>query len=124
MNFILNALHAVRQNQGRPKAVKLKVFLDNENGMVRMEVMDNGYGIPSRLIEDIFLPSVTTKSSEGTGLGLYRIRKIVDGYKGKVWAESEGKDKGAKFIVELPVFKGEAPAQGQSFKVQRIRKLK
>ena len=121
MNFMLNSLHAVRQNEGRPKVVKLKIFDKNE--VVRMEVMDNGYGVPSRLIEDIFLPSVTTKLTEGTGLGLYRVRKIVDGYKGKVWAQSQGKDKGATFIVELPVYKGEAPTQVQPPKVQRIRKL-
>ena len=50
---------------------------------------------------------MTTKgSSEGTGLGLYRVRKIVDLFRGKVWAESEGKGKGATFIVELPVYEG------------------
>ena len=61
----------------------------------------------AKIISDIFLASVTTKGSvEGTGLGLFRVRKIVDLHKGKVWAESEGKNKGAKFIVEIPIFKG------------------
>ncbi|MBI4309564.1 MAG: GAF domain-containing sensor histidine kinase [Candidatus Omnitrophica bacterium] len=123
MNFVVNSLHAVRQNQWWPKIVKLKVFLD-QNGMVRLEAADNGYGIPARLIEDIFLPSVTTKSAEGTGLGLYRVRKIVDSYKGRVWAESEGRGKGAKFIVELPVAAGGGHAPQPPPRVKRIMKLK
>ena len=61
------------------------------------------------MLNDVFLASVTTKGSvEGTGLGLYRLRKIVDKHKGKIWVESKGKDKGARFIVELPI-------QGQEF---------
>ena len=33
----------------------------------------------------------------------YRVRKIVDAHKGKVWAESEGVNKGASIIAEIPV---------------------
>ena len=127
MNLTLNALHAVRDNRGRGKCVMLKVFLA-ENGIARVEVTDNGYGIPAHMMEAIFLPSVTTKSADGTGLGLYRIKKIVDRYNGKAWAESQGTGKGARFIVELPVYKGEMPGNGQFLesqpKVAKIRKLR
>ena len=106
MNLTTNALHAVRYNKGE-KRVELKVF-KNDDGFIRMEFSDNGYGIPSGMLKDVFLASVTTKGSvEGTGLGLYRIRKIVDTHKGKIRAESEGKGKGARFIVELPICKQE-----------------
>ena len=106
MNLTTNALHAVKYKKGT-KEVKLKVFKKSEK-VVRMEFTDNGYGIPEKLLKDIFLASVTTKGSvEGTGLGLYRIRRIIDKYKGEIWAESEGKDKGSKFIVELPVYSGD-----------------
>ena len=103
MNFVQNSLHAVRRNE--EKFISLKVFTKNES-MIRIECSDNGYGISQKIIKDIFLSSTTTKgSSEGTGLGLYRVRKIVDLFNGKVWAESEGENKGATFIVELPVYK-------------------
>ena len=125
MNLVLNSLHAVRNNQGRGKEVGLNVFLGKDGVMVRLEVADNGYGIPANIIEEIFLPAVTTKAEEGTGLGLYRVKRIVEGYRGKVWAESQGRDKGAKFIIELPVDKDGGPsAQPPPPKIQRIRKLK
>ena len=104
MNFVRNSLHAVRRNE--EKKISLKIFRKNET-IIRIECTDNGYGIPREIINDIFLSSMTTKgSSEGTGLGLYRVRKIVDLFRGKVWAESEGKGRGATFIVELPVYEG------------------
>ncbi len=105
MNFVRNSLHAVRRNE--EKRISLKIFKKNEH-TVRIECSDNGYGIPKEIINDIFLSSMTTKgSSEGTGLGLYRVRKIVDLFRGKVWAESEGKGKGATFIVEIPVYESQ-----------------
>jgi len=103
MNFAINSLHAFKDKTD--KKVNLKIFQLND-GMIRIEFSDNGYGIPEKMLNDIFLASVTTKgSSEGTGLGLFRTRKIVDMHGGKIWAESEGEGKGATFIVELPVYK-------------------
>jgi len=104
MNFVRNALHAVKLET--PKVVDLKIFKKDQD-TIRIECRDNGYGIKKEILKDIFLSSMTTKgSSEGTGLGLYRVRKIIDLFKGKVWAESEGKGQGATFIVELPICKG------------------
>lgn len=41
--------------------------------------------------------------TDGTGLGMFIGRKIVAEHKGKIWAESDGKGKGSRFILELPV---------------------
>ncbi len=38
----------------------------------------------------------------GTGLGLFIVRQMAEAQNGKVWAESSGKGKGSKFILELP----------------------
>jgi signal transduction histidine kinase len=76
-----------------------------------MEISDNGYGIKKEpgFIESIFVDYVTTKAStEGSGMGLSRVRKIIQMHKGRIWAESEGKEKGARFIVELPIHHGSA----------------
>ncbi len=105
MNFMTNALHAVKDR--KDKRIRIKVFRKNED-VICIQFSDNGYGIPKKMIKDIFLASVTTKgSSEGTGLGLYHVRKIVARHRGNVWAQSAGVGKGAIFIVELPVHKGD-----------------
>jgi signal transduction histidine kinase len=104
INFANNSLHAV--SNAEVKDVACRIFKKNADWL-RIEFSDTGHGIPENMLEDIFLPSVTTKASTvGWGLGLFRVRKIVQWHNGKVWAESAGEGKGAKFIVEIPIFKG------------------
>ncbi|MBU1350079.1 cell wall metabolism sensor histidine kinase WalK, partial [Patescibacteria group bacterium] len=40
---------------------------------------------------------------EGTGLGLYVARKMVEAHNGKIWAESKGENRGSQFYFQLPV---------------------
>ena len=67
---------------------------------------DNGCGIEKEKLKSNFAAFVTTKgSANNQGLGLYIARKdIEERFKGKIWVESEGKDKGANFVVELPAY--------------------
>ena len=51
------------------------------------------------------MPTTTKGSSEGTGIGLYRVRQICELLKAKYGAESEGRGKGAMFYVDIPVYK-------------------
>ena len=39
------------------------------------------------------------------GYGLFIVKKLVEGHGGKIWAESEGRDKGSTFHVQLPLKK-------------------
>lgn len=74
-----------------------------------IEFSDNGIGIPNEEIKKIFqkfhriydkdIPNV-----KGTGLGLYVVREIIKNHKGKVFAFSEGKGKGSRFKIELPIY--------------------
>ncbi|HEX7356642.1 MAG TPA: HAMP domain-containing sensor histidine kinase [Ignavibacteriaceae bacterium] len=76
---------------------------------VEIEFSDNGIGIPHEEIKKIFqkfhriydkdIPNV-----KGTGLGLYVVKEIIKNHKGKIFAASEGKGKGSKFKIELPVY--------------------
>ncbi len=105
VNFANNALHAVRKSD--IKRINFKIYRKNGD-WIRIEFSDTGYGIDKDLLKDIWLPHVTTKGSvEGTGLGLFIVRKVVEMHGGRAWAESEGTGKGATMIVELPVFKGD-----------------
>ena len=85
-----------------------KEYLLRKDENIRWEFWDNGEGIEPKMLKDIFLPSVTTRgSTEGRGVGLFRARKIIEWHGGRVWAESEGKGKGATMVAEMPAMKGE-----------------
>lgn len=114
MNLATNSIHAVKNKES--KQVALKVF-QKDKDTLRIEFSDNGYGIEKSMIENIFLDFVTTKAStEGTGLGLAGARKIINQHQGKIWAESEGKDKGSIFIVELPIAKDITEEETEAWK--------
>lgn len=68
--------------------------------VVRVRVADNGPGIPSDQKEQIFEEGEKGLDSEGTGLGLYLVRTLVDRYGGDVWVE-DNEPEGSAFIVEL-----------------------
>lgn len=65
-------------------------------------VRDDGHGIAPEIMERIFEPFFTTKhNGQGTGLGLYIARGIVEQHNGRIWAENNP-DRGATFTVVLP----------------------
>lgn len=83
--------------------VKATVF----EGKARVTVSDTGVGIPKDDLGDLFNKFVRARgankiNTSGTGLGLYVAKQMVEAHKGKIWAESEGKGKGSRFVVELP----------------------
>lgn len=67
---------------------------------------DSGRGSPKELLPNLFKQfsrdSKTAKEIQGTGLGLYIAKEIINAHYGKIWAESEGEGKGSTFYVELP----------------------
>jgi len=70
---------------------------------VRIEVADDGPGIPPEDLPRIFNPFFTTKApGEGRGLGLSVAYSVVAEHEGRLWAENRP-DGGAVFIVELPI---------------------
>ena len=70
--------------------------------LVRIEVADNGSGIPEEIRERIFDPFFTTKGREsGTGLGLAISQKIVEEHGGQIRVESVVGE-GATFTIDLP----------------------
>jgi signal transduction histidine kinase len=99
-NLVANAF---KYGQGRP--VIVRVASDNEHASARLEVADNGPGIPPELHGRIFEPfkrAVTTGQQDGLGLGLYIVRSIVHQMEGAVHVDSRP-GAGATFVVELPL---------------------
>jgi signal transduction histidine kinase len=98
-----NSIHAMKYS--KQKQITLKVESSNQDTL-RITFTDTGCGIRKDLLPVIFSPFTTTKaSSEGTGMGLYNAKRIIDKHRGRIWVESEGEDKGTTFFVELPVAK-------------------
>ncbi len=66
-------------------------------------VHDNGKGIKSRHQERIFnLFDKLDQDSEGTGVGLAIVKRIIEVHRGRVWVESEGPGKGCTFCFTIP----------------------
>ncbi|MGK7344739.1 MAG: ATP-binding protein [Candidatus Nitrospinota bacterium M3_3B_026] len=71
-----------------------------EDGAV-IEVEDTGEGIPKEVRARLFEPFITFGKDNGTGLGLAIVKKIVEGHGGTIRVE-DGRDGGARFIMEMP----------------------
>jgi len=102
MNLIVNAAQAIKsQNRSNLGKIIIKAKLEDNN--IRIEISDDGPGIPEENLTKIFEPFFTTKEvGQGTGLGLsiaYDI--IVNKHGGSIYAESTP-GKGASFIISLP----------------------
>jgi signal transduction histidine kinase len=84
--------------------VKISVtVLDLNEKQVEIRVLDSGVGIPENELKRIFGRFYRlTGKAKGTGLGLFIVQSVVKKHGGKVFAESDGADKGTTLVVRLP----------------------
>jgi len=97
-NFLDNSLKYI-------EAGWIKVSLIEEQSTVTVAISDSGIGMDKEILPTLFEqfrrdPSVA-KKIQGTGLGLYISKEIVQAHGGEVWAESEGRGKGSTFSIRL-----------------------
>ena len=97
-NLVKNAMQALPDNQA-DNFVNVK--LSTENGFAKIEVADNGKGIPEENRKRIFEPKFSTKAV-GMGLGLGIIKNIIEGYNGTITFTSQ-ENVGTTFTVLLPI---------------------
>ena len=81
---------------------------DLSGDVVRITISDTGIGVPETELPYLFSKFSRGKDTSrlhvsGTGLGLYVGRNIIEAQHGKIWVESDGLNKGSKFIIDLPV---------------------
>ena len=102
-NLLRNAIQAVHTDQGNSKpSVWLHAFAEGEAAVI--EVSDNGEGIDRSDWERVFDPYYTTKS-EGTGLGLPIVKKVVLEHGGEIMLD-DSPHGGARFRIEIPIRRG------------------
>jgi hypothetical protein len=107
MNLLANAIKYT------PSGGRVQVRLAAAEGVVRIVVSDTGIGIEPDLLPHVFEPfrqadarSAGTQGGLGLGLGLAIVREIVEMHGGTVEAQSDGRGRGATFIVTLPMIAG------------------
>jgi PAS domain S-box-containing protein len=100
LNLIKNAEDVLIEKKIEHAYIKISTY--TENDMYILEVSDNGGGIHEELTEKIFDPYFSTKTKkDGTGLGLYMSKTIIEEHCGGELSVSNGYD-GAVFKIQLP----------------------
>lgn len=79
-----------------------------ENKEILVEFKDQGQGLLPEDMDRLFikfarLSAIPTGKEHSNGIGLSIVKMLIELHNGKVWAESEGKDKGASFFILLPI---------------------
>ena len=88
-----------------PKDISPQINISSENipGFYQFKIEDNGIGIPKDQLENIFkaFNRLNDQSEfEGSGIGLYGCKRVVDIHKGEIWVESE-EGKGSTFYFTI-----------------------
>jgi PAS domain S-box-containing protein len=100
---------------GDQKHPQVEIGMREQAGERVFFVRDNGIGIDPRFRDRVFgLFEKLDPDSEGSGVGLALIKRIVDQHHGRVWVESEGKGKGTTVCFTLPDAAASAPAAAPS----------
>ncbi|GAG74793.1 unnamed protein product [marine sediment metagenome] len=104
MNLISNAI------KNTPPKGTLSINLKEHNGFVNLKISDTGVGFTEEEKEKVFKKFGKIERygkgmdilTDGSGLGLFISKEIVNLHHGEIWLESEGRNKGSTFIVRVP----------------------
>ena len=108
VNLVHNSIHAV----GRTEQPVIVIRAYEKDGMIRIEVEDNGCGIPNEHIDRIYEPAFTLKGSrdvngwyesgiKGSGYGMANVKKYVELHRGEITIDSK-KGVGTKVTLSFP----------------------
>lgn len=83
---------------------RIEIIAEESDEALTVSVCDNGMGMDPQYLELVFQPFKRLGGREfpGNGLGLPMCKKIIKAHGGRIWAESDGKGKGATFRFTLP----------------------
>ncbi len=105
-NLVQNAIQSLPSSGGQ-----VRVTVETDGGCTHLRVTDNGCGIPPENLDRVFHAEFTTKRARGgMGLGLFIVRKIVEGHGGSVAVASEV-GCGTTMTITLPLALNTEPVQ-------------
>ncbi len=121
-NIVINA-REVMNNKGKIIIVCDNVAISKsdiikEGEYIKIEIKDNGPGIPQEVLDKIFEPFASTKN-RGSGLGLAIVKSIIEKYDGYIYVDSEI-GRGTVFTIFLPATKDKE--NGENIKFDNIEK--
>ena len=100
-NILNNALKFTNEGQ-----IIVDAHENNDKKELIVSITDTGSGINRDIFTKLF-SKFATKSSQGTGLGLYISKSIIEAHGGRIWAENNKEKMGATFIFTLPIVSGD-----------------
>ena len=101
-NLVDNAIKYTEQGH-------VKVALQKSlNNRALISVKDTGFGMSAQSMQNLFqkfsrAKNISKLHVDGSGLGLFIAKQIIEAHNGRIWAESAGENKGSQFYVELPM---------------------
>ncbi|MGR3173391.1 MAG: sensor histidine kinase [Candidatus Scalindua sp.] len=109
VEVLQNLIDNAAKHMGKQPEPHIEIGTRQDNEETVYYVRDNGVGIEPCYHENVFgLFNKLDNESEGTGIGLAIVRRIVEVHGGRIWVESKGKEKGSTFCFTIPE-KGEKP---------------
>ena len=97
-NLLSNAIFAQKDKGG-----VIEVQVDHDEEHLRIQVKDNGTGIPDHVLQKLFKSMVTSKGTQGTGLGLYISNAVIrTKFNGEMWCENRDGG-GSIFGIRIPL---------------------
>lgn len=100
LNLIDNSIK-YRNPEEKKIVLNISHKIDDKNIVISFK--DNGIGINSEYLDDIFSPGFVLEKDKNTGFGLAISRSLVEAHGGTIKAFSDGKNNGTEFIITLPV---------------------
>lgn len=95
-----------------PEGGRIRLLVERRGGDAVISVEDNGLGIPAEMLDRIFemfaqIDQPAEKAYTGLGIGLTLVKSLVEMHEGQIKVESEGRNQGSKFSVQLPILEEE-----------------
>ena len=104
INIINNAIDVLLEREVQKPTIKVNIFQGDQN--VEIAISDNGGGVNMQNSSKIFEPYFSTKGKNGTGLGLYMSKMIIENELGGL-LEVKNNNEGAVFVLTIPLSENE-----------------